>query len=152
MKNYYDMLALGADAPGDEIKKAFRREIARYHPDKVQHLGKEFQDMAADRAAELTEAYRILSDAGRRAEYDHALSVAPPAPHAQSETAAPPPPPVEHPSESPKRDAGREPSRPPGETPGPGEPDNRTFKEERQVRDEYMRKATLSRFRTAVSA
>ena len=29
--------------------------------------------MAADRAAELTEAYRILSDAGRRAEYDRAL-------------------------------------------------------------------------------
>ena len=40
--------ALGdADAPADEIKKAFRREIARYHPDKVQHLGQEFQEMAA---------------------------------------------------------------------------------------------------------
>ena len=34
------------DAPADEIKKAFRREIARYHPDKVQHLGQEFQEMA----------------------------------------------------------------------------------------------------------
>ena len=30
--------------------------------------------------------------------------------------------------------------------------DASTFKEERQVRDEYMRKATLSRFRTAMSA
>ena len=46
----------------DEIKKAFRAQIARYHPDKVQHLGQEFQEMAARRAAELTEAYRILSD------------------------------------------------------------------------------------------
>src|SRR5947208_2362402 len=30
--------------------------------------------MAADRAAELTEAYRILSDAGRRADYDRAFA------------------------------------------------------------------------------
>jgi len=153
-KTHYENLELPPTASAEEIKKSFRALIARYHPDKVQHLGKEFQDMAADRAAELTEAYRILSDAGRRADYDHALSAARAAPHPQPETAAPPPPPKpeEHPSESPKRDAGHEPSRPPGETPGPGETDNRTFKEERQVRDEYMRKATLSRFRTAVSA
>ena len=33
MRNFYDMLSVGSDAPADEIKKAFRREIARYHPD-----------------------------------------------------------------------------------------------------------------------
>jgi len=58
------------------VKRSFRTQIARYHPDKVQHLGREFQSMAADRAAELTEAYRILSDPGRRAEYDQALAAA----------------------------------------------------------------------------
>ena len=73
MKNYYALLSVDASAPEDEIKKAFRREIAKYHPDKVQHLGREFQEMASGIAADLTEAYRILMDAALRAEYDEAL-------------------------------------------------------------------------------
>ena len=47
-----------------------RREIARYHPDKVQHLGPEFQEIAATRAAELTEAAprpMVVSDRTRPA-------------------------------------------------------------------------------------
>jgi hypothetical protein len=60
-------------APDEEIKHAFRREIARYHPDKVHHLGPEFQEIAATRAAELTEAYRVLSDARTRRKYDQSL-------------------------------------------------------------------------------
>ena len=73
MKNFYTLLSLPADAPGDEIKKAFRREIARYHPDKVQHLGAEFQEMASRVAADLTEAYRILMDPALRDRYDEEL-------------------------------------------------------------------------------
>src|SRR2546421_5639391 len=67
------MLSLPPDAPSDEIKKAFRREIARYHPDKVQHLGQEFQEMASGIAADLTEAYRILMDPALRAKYNDDL-------------------------------------------------------------------------------
>ena len=74
LKSYYELLEIAPDSPADEIKRSFRAQIARYHPDKVQHLGREFQSMAADRAAELTEAYRILSDPARRAEYDRALA------------------------------------------------------------------------------
>src|SRR3954466_5262164 len=91
------MLSVARTAPADEIKKAFRREIARYHPDKVQHLGSEFQEMASGIAADLTEAYRILMDPELRARYDEDLSagvaagtVAGPGPSRQ---AAPPPPP-----------------------------------------------------------
>ncbi len=62
LKNYYELLEIAPNASAEEVKRAFRVQIARYHPDKVQHLGKEFQSMAADRAAELTEAYRILRD------------------------------------------------------------------------------------------
>ena len=54
LKNYYQILEIAPTAPADEVKRAFRVQIARYHPDKVQHLGKEFQAMAADRATELT--------------------------------------------------------------------------------------------------
>jgi curved DNA-binding protein CbpA len=70
VKDYYELLNVPPSAPPEEVKLAFRREIARYHPDKVHHLGQEFQALAAARASELTEAYAILMDAGRRAQYD----------------------------------------------------------------------------------
>ena len=98
-KSHYELLELPPTATLDEIKRAFRLQIARYHPDKVQHLGKEFQDMAAERAAELTEAYRILSDEGRRAAYDQSRS----APGPDAAAAAPPAPPVARPGDAPRR-------------------------------------------------
>ncbi len=107
MKNYYDLLSLPPEAPAEEIKKAFRREIARYHPDKVHHLGKEFQDMAATMAADLTEGYRVLMDPALRARYDADLLARvsapdpPPPPVAPSPSPAPaPPPPPQQPSRS----------------------------------------------------
>jgi curved DNA-binding protein CbpA len=138
VKNYYELLDLAPTATSDEIKRAFRLQIARYHPDKVQHLGKEFQAMAAERAAELTEAYRILSDEGRRAEYDRqaaadgvaaagAAPAAAPRPDAGAAyTPPPPPPPVEEPQSGPQ------------------------FSQERATRDEFVRKALLGRLRQAV--
>ncbi len=96
MKNYYDMLSVAQNAAADDIKKAFRREIARYHPDKVQHLGKEFQEMAAGIAADLTEAYRILMDPALRTKYDEQLTgpgpqTPPPRSSPSAEPAARPP-------------------------------------------------------------
>jgi curved DNA-binding protein CbpA len=97
LKTFYDLLSVTPDASADEIKAAFRREIARYHPDKVQHLGKEFQDMASGIAADLTEAYRILMDPALRAKYDDDLSgpsgrhAAPGAPRPAAQQAPPPP-------------------------------------------------------------
>jgi DnaJ-class molecular chaperone len=100
LKTYYDLLGLQPSADADEVKRAFRREIARYHPDKVQHLGPEFQEIAASRAAELTEAYRILMDAEARQSYDAMLTSgagatqAPHVPPAGENRAAPAPPPA----------------------------------------------------------
>lgn len=74
MKTYYELLTVEPTADTSTIKTAFRREIARYHPDKVIHLGPEFQEMAATRAAELTGAYKTLTDKGLRAEYDARLA------------------------------------------------------------------------------
>jgi curved DNA-binding protein CbpA len=147
VKTHYEQLELGAAATAGEIKQSFRALIARYHPDKVQHLGKEFQDMAADRAAELTEAYRILSDATRRAEYDRTLN----GPAAQAVAAA---------AASPKPSAATAPPAPATvdeRVPPPPSADDdvqtpNAFREERATRDEYMRKATLSRLKHAVDA
>lgn len=81
MKTHYELLGLEASADADAIKKAFRREIARYHPDKVIHLGAEFQEMAATRAAELTVAYKTLTDPSLRQEYDASVAAGMPPPH-----------------------------------------------------------------------
>ena len=96
MKTHYELLGLEPSADAEAIKKAFRREIARYHPDKVIHLGAEFQELAATRAAELTVAYKTLSDPPLRADYDASITAGMPPPHtprpAPQETASPPQP------------------------------------------------------------
>jgi hypothetical protein len=80
VKTHYEILGLEPTADADAIKKAFRREIARYHPDKVIHLGLEFQEMAATRAAELTVAYKTLTDPALREAYNASLAAGAP-PH-----------------------------------------------------------------------
>jgi len=142
-KNFYELLEIVPTAPADEVKRAFRLQIARYHPDKVQHLGKEFQNMAADRATELTEAYRILSDETRRAEYDLAFAEAGGQTAAVAASAAPAAAGVAQPP------VGAPPPRP------AREPDTQTgpqFKQERASRDEFVRKATVSRVRNALES
>ena len=99
VQSFYEMLDVAPTAPIDEIKRAFRREIAKYHPDKVQHLGREFQEIAATKASELTQAYKILCDDEFRADYDvqlrsgtaggRASDAAPAAPKARQTSAQP---------------------------------------------------------------
>jgi len=132
VKSHYELLEIGSDASPDEIKKAFRREIARYHPDKVQHLGPEFQTIAAGRAAELTEAYRVLMDEALRAEYDERLESG--APHAAPGRAAAPP--VVEPEYRPSPEAASTAARPAaGRAPS-----------------DFVKKAGSSRLRDAVAA
>jgi curved DNA-binding protein CbpA len=144
LKNYYDLLEIPPNSPAEEVKRSFRAQIARYHPDKVQHLGKEFQAMAADRAAELTEAYRILSDPGRRAEYDRALTEAGSATPPTAATPAT----AQH--QSPAEP--QAPATPRTSFDADPPPRSGQFKEERATRDEFVRKAAVSRLRQALDA
>jgi DnaJ domain len=140
-KNFYELLELPRTASSEDIKRAFRQQISRYHPDKVDHLGREFQEMAAIRAAELTEAYRVLSDDARRAEYDRGASIPTVVP-AEAETAS-----VEAPT-SVEHDA-------PGDRVPPSDADSEystMFLPERASRDEFVRKATLARLRQTFAA
>jgi DnaJ like chaperone protein len=57
----YAILGLTPGATREEIKGAYRRLAAQYHPDKVQHLGKEFQKMAEARFREIQQAYDELN-------------------------------------------------------------------------------------------
>lgn len=56
----YKMLGLQQDASEQEIKTAYKRLAAQYHPDKVQHLGKEFQELAHKKFVAIQKAYDAL--------------------------------------------------------------------------------------------
>lgn len=56
----YEILGIERDASKAEIKTAYKRLIARYHPDKVQHLGKEFQELAHKKFVAIQQAYDTL--------------------------------------------------------------------------------------------
>ena len=62
MKDYYQVLGLQKGASKDEVKKAFRKLAAQYHPDKK--TGNE------EKYKEITEAYAVLGDEKKKAEYD----------------------------------------------------------------------------------
>lgn len=61
-KDYYTILGIERNATKDDIKKAFRKLAHKHHPDKGNTDDAKFK--------EISEAYNILSDDKRRAEYD----------------------------------------------------------------------------------
>lgn len=60
VKDPYRILELNRSASLDEIKRAYRAQAARYHPDKVTHLGEEFQVLAKKKFQEIQWAYETL--------------------------------------------------------------------------------------------
>lgn len=141
MKTHYELLGVDPKASAEDIKRAFRREIARYHPDKVQHLGPEFQEIAATRASELTEAYRVLMDPAAREQYDADLwEDVPSPPPAAARRAAP----VQQP---PAAEATRRRAPEHAATPVP-----ESVRQARATVSDFVRKATLARVRLAIEA
>lgn len=64
-KNYYETLGVKKDASDKEIKQAFRRLAKKYHPD-----ANPDDPQAESRFKEINEAYEVLSDTQKRAQYD----------------------------------------------------------------------------------
>ncbi len=64
-RDYYEVLGLQRGAGGDEIKKAYRKVALKYHPDRNQGDAE-----AEERFKEASEAYQVLSDEEKRAQYD----------------------------------------------------------------------------------
>ena len=60
-EDYYKILGVPEDASEEEIKKAYRRLALKYHPDRG---GDE------EKFKEINEAYQVLSDDKKRAQYD----------------------------------------------------------------------------------
>lgn len=65
-KDYYETLGVAKSASQDEIKKAFRSLARKYHPD----TNPENKEEAEAKFKEISEAYEVLSDEGKRRMYD----------------------------------------------------------------------------------
>ncbi|MEN3277690.1 MAG: curved DNA-binding protein [Massilia sp.] len=63
-KDYYQTLGVDRDASADDIKKAYRKMVRKYHPDVSKHKD------ADAKTKEINEAYDVLGDATKRAAYD----------------------------------------------------------------------------------
>jgi DnaJ like chaperone protein len=57
---HYATLGLSKGASMEEIKKAYRKLSMKYHPDKVRHLGEEFQKIAEEKMKEINGAYEYF--------------------------------------------------------------------------------------------
>ena len=64
-KDYYEVLGILKSASSEEIKKAYRKLALKYHPDKNKG-----DKTSEGKFKEASEAYHVLSDKGRRKNYD----------------------------------------------------------------------------------
>src|ERR1044072_4385877 len=64
-RDYYEVLGVGKSASADEIKKSYRKVAMQFHPDR--NPG---DKAAEEKFKEAAEAYEVLSDADKRAQYD----------------------------------------------------------------------------------
>jgi DnaJ like chaperone protein len=60
-KDPHAVLGVSRNASPAEIRQAYRELAQRYHPDKVNHLGEEFRELAEKRFKEVQHAYQELT-------------------------------------------------------------------------------------------
>ena len=63
--DYYSLLGIQRNANSNEIKRAYRKMVFRYHPDRNPD-----DDQAAEKFKQILDAYETLSDVGKKAVYD----------------------------------------------------------------------------------
>ena len=64
-RDYYEILGVGREAELNDVKRSYRKLAMKYHPDKNPD-----DEAAAESFREVTEAYEVLSDSGKRSRYD----------------------------------------------------------------------------------
>ena len=65
-KDYYEILGINKNSTDDEIKKAYKKLAKKWHPD----LNPDNKKQAEEKMKEINEAYDVLKDPKKRAQYD----------------------------------------------------------------------------------
>ena len=65
-RDYYEVLGVNKNASEDEIKKAYKKLARKYHPD----LNRDDPKTAEEKFKEVNEAYEVLKDPQKKAQYD----------------------------------------------------------------------------------
>jgi hypothetical protein len=73
-ETYYTVLNVKETASAAEIKAAYRDLIKQVHPDTIATLAPYLRKIAEEKAKEITEANTVLSDSGKRRDYDRQLA------------------------------------------------------------------------------
>lgn len=71
MKDYYDILGVSRDASQDDIKKAYKKIMLKYHPDRMGNKSDKEKKEAEEIVKSANEAYETLSDPQKKQEYDN---------------------------------------------------------------------------------
>jgi DnaJ-class molecular chaperone len=74
MMNYYQSLSLELGASVDDIKRAYRGLALQNHPDKTLQYGSDERHEREVAFKQACAAYEVLTDAGKKADYDATLS------------------------------------------------------------------------------
>ena len=56
----FEVLGVSADADRDAVRSAYRGLVRKYHPDRVDHLGPEFRELAQEKFVEIQKAYERI--------------------------------------------------------------------------------------------
>ena len=71
--HYYEILGVGYGATDEDLRKAYRKLAAKYHPDKQKDESKAAE--AADKFKNANRAYKVLTDAKKRQAYNDVITL-----------------------------------------------------------------------------
>ena len=69
-RDFYKILGVPRDADEDALKKSYKKQAVKYHPDKHANKSEKERAAAEERFKEVAEAFEVLSDKDKRAVYD----------------------------------------------------------------------------------